>query len=314
MKRITYLLIILLYGSSLYSQNSTPWGNLLFCDSLKLRPLNNCISINTTQTNIWKIGTPSKNSFNSSHSGKTPIITDTLHTYSTGLNDYFSITINLNTENYFIPEGILSFYHKFDTDTLIDGGIIEISYDNGNTWTNIINDNNAPYHNYIGIYSDTIHGNEYGFSGNSNGWKYVELHWAWYVLTKKVNAESDPRIIRFRFKSDNINTNKDGWMIDDIVFRGYDVSGSVNDKLVNPTVIYPNPTSGIIHFTNDIVNSKCSSIEFYNINGKLLFIKNINNSEADISDQPNGVYIYKVNIDNRQTLTGKIIKQGVKAN
>ena len=34
----------------------------------------------------------------------------------------------------------LRFYHAFDTDTLQEGGYVEVTWDNGGSWTNIFED------------------------------------------------------------------------------------------------------------------------------------------------------------------------------
>ena len=50
---------------------------------------------------------------------------------------------------------------------------------------------------------------------------------------------------RFTFTSDSINTNKDGWMIDDINISC--IGTGINEISKNaPFSVYPNPTTGFI--------------------------------------------------------------------
>ena len=102
---------------------------------------------------------------------------------------------------------------------------------------------------FVGLYNDTIKDGIHGFSGSSKGWKYVELHWVWLMLTKRSTFENYGKpILRFRFISDNINSNKEGWIIDDIVFRGYDISGRVSELKDDKIKAFPNPTNGKVFF------------------------------------------------------------------
>ena len=165
----------LFFFPAIYGQTTEPMGNLIYIDTLELFPLHSWITIENPDSSIWEIGQPNKSFFNSMYSGEKAIVTDSIGFYPDNCNDYFYIKIPW--VEHFWGEGILSFFHKFDTDTLMDGGIIEISYDNGESWKNVLDDNYHISTNFIGIYTDTINGGEYGFSGKSDGWQYVELYW-----------------------------------------------------------------------------------------------------------------------------------------
>ncbi|MCB9002387.1 MAG: T9SS type A sorting domain-containing protein [Bacteroidales bacterium] len=290
-----------------FSQISQPVGNLIFTDTLDFRPLCNWIEINNPVSNIWEIGHPNKGSFNSAHSGALTIITDSTSMYKNNLNDYFSITIPYSDLN--LGEGILSFYHKYESDSLIDGGIIEVSYNNGVDWKNICDDKDHAMTNFIGLYNDTIKGGNYGFSGSSYGWQYVELHWVWIMLTKSSTFENyDKSIIRFRFISDNISTNKEGWMIDDIVFRGYDISGGINEMKKGQIKAFPNPTNGKIFFNFPEKYNSNLKVEIIDINGRTVLTKFPINGQIDITNNESGTYVYKVYHKNELISSGKLIK------
>ncbi|MCA1761090.1 MAG: T9SS type A sorting domain-containing protein, partial [Bacteroidales bacterium] len=166
--------------------------------------------------------------------------------------------------------------------------------------------------NFIGLYSDTIKGGEYGFSGRSSGWQYVELYWWWVALTTTKSASSvnfDSPVIRFRFKSDVVNTNKEGWMIDDIVLRGYDVGGAIPDASLSHPGIFPNPATDYIHFNINDEYFPGLSFSLYNSQGQITFSKPVTESKMNISFLKPGVYLYKIEKDGTVLKKGRIIKQ-----
>jgi len=61
--------------------------------------------------------------------GSRSILTDSTVAYDTSNTSYFELEIPLIAH---INE--LTFYHKYQTDSLLDGGYIEISYDSGANW------------------------------------------------------------------------------------------------------------------------------------------------------------------------------------
>ncbi|NOU20054.1 MAG: T9SS type A sorting domain-containing protein [Bacteroidales bacterium] len=290
-----------------FSQIAQPVGSLIYTDTLDFRPLCNWIKINNPESNTWEIGQPNKGVFNSTHSGKLGIITDSTSMYKNNLNDYFSITIPYSDNQF--GEGTLSFYHKYQTDTLIDGGIIEVSYNNGIDWKNIRDDKNHVMTNFIGLYNDTIKGGKYGFSGNSKGWQYAEFHWVWIMRTKGSTPENyDKSILRFRFISDNVNTNKEGWLIDDIVFRGYDISGKVSEFKDNQIKVFPNPTTGKIFFNYPDKYNLNIKIDIIDINGRIILSKSPINNQIDITNNKPGTYMYKIYFLNKIVSIGKLVK------
>jgi hypothetical protein len=288
------------------SQTIGTVGDLIYLDTLEVSPQHSWITIDNPDANVWQIGNPEKIFFNAAHNGIRSIITDSVEYYPNNCNDYFYITIPCSQN--FWGEGILSFYHKFDTDTLTDGGIIEVSYDNGFSWINVLNDSNHISVNFVGLYEDTLKGGEFGFSGRSDNWQYVELYWRWIGLTKSTTVDIDTPLIRFRFVSDEINTNKEGWMIDDIVFRGYSLNDAIDQGQKMQTAIFPNPTHGVINFETKNDKFKHIIIIVYNMSGRFIGIKQIINNQADLYDIGSGIYMYKIIGDNRIISIGKLLK------
>jgi len=186
MKRISLLLLITIIDVRIIScQITGAEGDLLFEDTLTLRPLYPWITIPSSEENIWQVGKLYKDFLDSTLSGKHGIVTDTLNSYPVNIDDYFDIVLPVMDSAW--GEGILSFYHRYQTDSLYDGGFIEVSYDYGISWNNIIFDASHINENFIGLYnqSDTISGGIPAFTGTNYEWSYVELYWWWIALLKK---------------------------------------------------------------------------------------------------------------------------------
>jgi len=87
-----------------------------------------------------------------------------------------------------------------------------------------------------------------------------------------------------------------------------DLTTSVDEKTINNNAVkvYPNPNNGT--FTLLLTNANQAIFSIFNLSGQLLQQRNVNKTaEIDISNQPNGMYFYQVNLNNT-IVTGKIIK------
>lgn len=167
-------------------------------------------------------------------------------------NQYLTMSASLNG----ITE--LSFSHKYDTEQNWDGGTVEISVDNGSSWTDL-GDNFVEngYNDYIQN-SQSVQ----AFSGNSGGY-----------ITSKVDLTEfcgEDVLIRFNFYYDQLEDGR-GWNIDDVSLVSSNaliniaeansngnistaancirVNGGVvisnEDLSVNTEVeVYPNPSNG----------------------------------------------------------------------
>jgi len=293
--------------SSLTSQIFKPYSPLLNTDSLSLRPLDTMILISDTASNIWQIATTSKFPFDSAYRVNLAITTDSINSYSNNLNSSFCIKL-LDTN---LPWGssMISFYHRYETDSLIDGGIIEVSNTNGNDWINIKNDTISPFNNFIGLPTDTIRGGNYGYSGSSHGWKYAEFFWVWYLLVKGSGIDyPEVPMLRFRFQSDSVNTHKKGWMISNIVLRGYAAFGSVSKLKDEQVQVYPNPAKDIVHLIYAGKSMKNIKIEVFDDLGQLEMSKISDISNIDLTKFAKGVYILKISEFNKLIYCGKLVK------
>jgi|GEM_PF-3067827 len=84
----------------------------------------------TSSSPLWQIGNTTKYFFSSAGS-TIGIMTDTLHPYPVNANNSFIITVSN------VLTSIISVWHRYQTDSLHAGGIIEFSVDSGLTWQNV---------------------------------------------------------------------------------------------------------------------------------------------------------------------------------
>ena len=313
-KTLIIFLSVLATCGVVSAQVSEPMGDLLFQDTLTVDPMNEWISIPSPEENLWQVGIAQKSKLDSSFSGLPVIITDTLNSYPAGADDWFYLSIPGSDENpnwYSWAEGILSFRHRFHTDSLMDGGFIEISYDRGESWVNIIYDDPV-MQEFTGLYSpdDTITGGIPAFSGTSDGWHYTEFHWVWYALVKTATIQTDGiPVMRFRFVSDGNDTGKDGWLIDELVFRGYSVFGAVEDQRGEEFHVFPNPCKYFLYVDYQAIGFR-PLFRIYNGDGKLMSEKILYGPEIlDVSFLVPGVYFYSVLNGNETLQQGTIVKQ-----
>lgn len=314
MKKLATLFLVL---TSLYSSAQLNYGlqGLIPTDSNNFEYTALKINFDTSNVNNdWVIGSTIKPFFGQANSLPNAIMTDSLNPYSSNNLSYFDIGFNNNMGAFYgFPYNMyFQFDHKYESDTLIDGGYITLSYDSGQTWVNVINDSTCiicwPNINFENLYTtdDTLVNGEYGFSGTSD-WKTTTFQWIWVVPVKYMS--SDSLIVRFNFVSDNIQTNKDGWIIDNIVFGGVDLGSSI-EEFSNQLVIklYPNITSDYFNYkveNNEIIKS----ISITNVVGQnALTIKNPKSEEKiDVSKLPTGNYFVKFSSNDKQVVKKLII-------
>jgi len=321
MKKIPVFLffIALTYGACAQSPfNDSPGDTLGIWNITTFDEPAEYINIGSNSSNIWQIGAPQKVFFNSAYLGNNAIITDTLNPYPALNYSYFDLYIgNFNYNTYWYPYStLIDFRHKFDTDSLLDGGYITVSWDKGLTWENVIY-NTIPWQNGIinvnqNLYSDqdTLFNGEHGFSGRSDGWIHSSFGWEGITVKKSMEFPPDTAIVRFNFISDNNNTSREGWMIDQIRLFSVELNGGLDNNGPGSAIITvsgnPFHESVVIHF-NKPYGSNLG--ELFAIDGrKVRTIDFSNESEYRLyrDGLKNGLYLLKVTIDKTFTLSKKL--------
>jgi len=215
----------------------------------------------------------------------------------------------------------MEFWHKYDMDSAGDKGIIDASYDGGNSWV-VVNDtsNVAPggsffywdsdYHAINGNY--TVH--KLVTSGISDGWIKSSFNWQWFILIKSdtIIINPDSLMIRFTFSSDSLVKNREGWMIDDIVTSsaGWELCSGIKEISNGCNLsVYPNPFSlyATLHTKNPM---KHATLTVYNSFGQLVRqLADISGHMATLSrgNLPGGLYFIRLAEGNKMIAIEKLV-------
>ena len=312
MKRPLPLLAIIFILTLVYERSNAQWT----LDTVSFETPTTKIIIDTAGNNLWQIGQPQKTFFDTAHSGINAILTDTLNDYPP--NDTSSFIYVIRDPYTQTCLTCMEFWHQYDMDSLGDQGIIDASYDSGQSWVMVkdtfVNDNgflwNADYHASDGSYTS----HPLITSGKSDGWIQSKFCWQWYI---PVNPDSiiinpDSLLIRFTFISDSIVKNKEGWMIDDLVTSsaGWELCSSTKESSRDENItVYPNPFSieTLIQTENDF---KKATLTVYNSMGqRVKQLKNISGQTVLLSrdDLPSGLYFLQMVQGNKILKTEKIV-------
>jgi hypothetical protein len=293
------IIIVMLFFSLLMHNSFSQWGYgfINFEDSSELYRIEIDTSI---ANNIWQIGTPSKFYFNSSHSIPNAIVTDTLYPYPANNNSIFYYRTS-GDYDLFAHGVVTEFWFKMDCDTIDDFGKVEISYDDGITWENLLTGFNA-WHVYDSlnhlIQSYATSNDTIVFTGKSNGW---------YKFSSDFSLPGsmlDSIIYRFSFHSTTPISERDGWMIDDIeYYTWWESVGELKDS----EQIYPNPVKNQLSIN---LNYVVVYFEIMNSHGHIVKKGNNNKSPLiiDASDLPTGLYLFTTRLENNQIRYSKFIK------
>jgi|ERR1051325_3134646 hypothetical protein len=202
------------------------------------------IDIDTASQNVWQIGTPQKTIFDSAATQPYAIVTDTINFYPKNDTSRFIAKVLMNFPNWGIFA--LQWKQKLDFDQGFDGGIIEYTTDNGNTWVNVFN--NPFVYNFYGFQpsnKDTLVGGEFAFSGTDSTWRDI---WLCFDLSwiQQFNW-GDTLQFRFTMLSDSANSHKEGWIIDNMLAHITIIHTVKETKQENYLNVFPNPANNIVH-------------------------------------------------------------------
>jgi hypothetical protein len=254
------------------------------------------VSISTSTNNIWQKGRPQKTLFSSASTTPNVIVTDTINYYP---KNNISSFIVVGKQMFVAGIPKLQWKQKLNMDAKKDGGIVEFSTNSGITWQNAHNNPNVyQFYGFQPANKDTINTNEYCFSGTDNVWRDI-----WLCLPYSIASLNDTILYRFTFKSDTINTNKEGWMIDNFFFQNTIVHPVKEISNIDDLVVYPNVTNGIINveMKKTSQTDMIDNIELVNEEGKIIerYGQNYTKVVLDISNHKTGLYYLKVTINKK---------------
>jgi hypothetical protein len=299
------------------------FGQVVEADSTNFEVNDSLAQIDATAGNIWQIGLPMKTFFGTSYSAPFAIMTDSVNPYP--VNNLSTFTIKMDSAlNGSFPDAYVSFWHKYNTDTLKDGGFVEFSADSGVSWVNVIDAYSigVQYMVPTNFYSatDTILGDIPAFSGTQNTWQYSKIFLQWFIpLLQPFNGGerdiyyTDRVMFRFNFKSDNVNTSKAGWIIDNLEIGYNDPGGGIvsHSKSSFEVQLFPNPmeSQSIIQVVSPL-NGMDFRLSLQNSLGQIILIKEMDNNNQFIIEKSNlksGIYFYSITNKTGENKTGKLI-------
>lgn len=266
------------------------------------------ITLDTSSSNIWQIGKPQKNIFDSAFSAPNVLITDTIGYYPVNVNSSFSVYHPYLNDSW----GIKAFrwMQKLDLDTNYDGAIIEFSIDSGNTWQNVFNN---PYvYNFYGYDSanvDTLVTGEYAFSGTDSVWRDI-----WLCFDNSFWWTFDSVSLRYRLLSDSVDNQKEGWMIDNYrMHMTWLHTAAKSPEQMTTMRVYPTNTNGIVHIEGPKLQEYhiIQSIQVISSDGKIAKEYGISPVKfyIDISNLPDGMYYLKINTNKKSETFPVLLKK-----
>jgi hypothetical protein len=258
--------------------------------------------VDTSGALLWKIGTTSKTFFSAGALSDYAIMTDTSSSYAINANDWFVLKLDQGP----LFNVIVSFWHKYQTTSKHDGGIVEYSVDSGLSWMNLLDTCNADTnawtssgvttHNFYG-WNDTLLDGTRAFTGSSNGWQYSRFQFFYGLPVKGTAATCLPTTsayVRFRFVSDGSPESLDGWIIDNLRIERDHYSAVKELRNDDGVAIHPNPASDYLTITTD--GDKYSHAVLTNGLGQVVVRSEIGGNvvQINIKELPPGLYFLQM--------------------
>jgi len=313
--RILFALFLILFSVNSYAQKS--FGDLIPFDSIffEHNTLPYFIDQTPSPQDRWQVGHPSKTYFNSSCSLPLAIVTDTLNPYGVNLDCSFYFSFRIG------PEGganYLEFKHKYDSDTLNDYGMVEVSYDHGLNWK-VLKDSGCNDGSCVMLFwrPDQVLSTAQQIthviypSGHSNGWIKSTFIWWWWMPVDKNSAGFPPDsiYIRFSFHSDDIQNNREGWMIDNIITGVMDVGSGVSSNQSEYNIsVFPLPLRDVSRVKLPDNLPACDFF-IYDALGRIIYSRHVHageNLELSRSELHSGIFFWSLRSENTIIRTGKI--------
>jgi len=264
------------------------------------------IELDTVNSNIWQIGPPQKSIFNSAATTPNALVTDTANTYPINDTSVFIINVDYSLFNWGIFA--LQWKQKIDLENNSDVGEVEFSLDGGLSWENAY-DNPYVYNYYgfdignIGYWNGGI-----GFSGVDTSWKDV-----WLCYDMSFLFQNEALQVRFTFKSDSVNTNQEGWLIDNMSSHITFIHTINENPQEDYIVIFPNETSGELNIQAKKRDGYhiIEEMELINLEGKVVekFGTCPTKFKIDIGNHAAGLYYLKIKTNIQEEVFPVMLKE-----
>jgi hypothetical protein len=242
--------------------------------------------------NIWQAGNPKKYFFRLNHpTDTTSMVTLLTKPYPPSNTSIFTVVFKPDL----LPENIehfsLRFSYQIDTDTLSDIGYVEVSPDMGVTWDNL----SSSHSKYV-IYRlfQNAEYDSFYFTGRA-----VFMHNAMPNISFGIKGDflkCNTLMFRFTIRSDSIDTNKEGWCINEVflfVTRGNGIDNQNKDNNKDLLCYYIDDNKSLFF---KLQGSEIKEYRLYDINGKMVKESKVTASSATLSSEnlPAGFYTLAV--------------------
>ena len=291
MKTIYLFMFILvpMFSFSQYFSDSTDFKNRgAFSDIL----------IPDSTNTVWQNGVSTK--FDSLNNSPT-LITDSLNSYPVNVKEFVYMKVCEN--DFSVASYEINFTHRFNTDTLSDGGFIEMSFDTGQTWVNVLDYQDGtisfPYvlmftdfntSSVVPLLGDS---SKSSFHGDGSKWRtnYIHVQF-WYAI--KTNYDSIcpfPMWLRFGFTSDSVDNNKQGWEIGKVVVL-WDTSFGIDESKMISFNVSPNPAKNKVELNLELQPNEGLEYKITNMLGQTVEEGILENNHLEIETEflPPGSY------------------------
>lgn len=292
-KNLLSILLIFIAGAAPAQAQQTAFSQ--YFDGADTNKYNSIlVQLDTGSGNVWQVGPPQKTLFDSAATAPNAIVTDTINTYPNDKSSAFQFGLR----RYSLRGNIVAFrwMQKLDMDFGHDGGAVEYSLDTGQTWISIFTDTNV--YNFYGFdttNADTLANGTHVFTGTDSVWRDV---WLCYRNSYFLQ-HGDSIIFRFTFYSDNVDSNKDGWMIDNMLIQET-IFHTVNKTDPGKTLlVYPTITTGIVKVSLGDEKGYIDNMVLVNEQGQIVKRISVKGTKADfdIGGMPAGNYFLSVHTD-----------------
>ncbi len=260
----------------------------------------------------WQLGLPAQTSLNGTHSGNNAWTLKLDANYINGdESSLFSPRFTISANKCYK----LTFFHQFIMERFSDGGAVEMSTDNGATWSTIDFNltPNASLFNYA--YTSALSNTTLtkGWTGSSfatnPGWLYSEK-----ILRPNINGTM---IIRWKFAAD-LDSTQEGWSIDDVCLADLGFCSPIGiDELANASFQLaqnrPNPFGRTTTFDFTLPQNGFAKLFITDITGQIVAIpvqdqmqSGVYSINFDASTLAAGIYYYTLEY-NDQRITRKMV-------
>ncbi|MFP4664212.1 MAG: T9SS type A sorting domain-containing protein [Bacteroidales bacterium] len=275
---------------------------------------------------LWCIGAPNKENWDTTildgFSRPNALITDTISNYPNNNHSVFELNIEKPEWTYYYNYCWSRFIFQMsficDTDTLKDGFFIEISFNGGGDFANILDTTailsaeNSPdrIDNLTSFRSSFVMDTIFGFSGNIRGGVpeiteldcFSSIFW-WDDVNgfDVTNAK-----IRVHFVSDSIDNQRKGVLIDNLTVSVEEWCHYVDiDDFENPknesVFVSPNPINENSKILFNNTENNLAQIRIFSNTGKLIEVYSTKKDFIEISKSEfnKGIYIFQIQVGDK---------------